>query len=66
MVAESVDALVLGTSAFGREGSSPSHPTSIKITGDMKEIKDFIQELYDSAISGHTGMLETVITSMMV
>ena len=23
----------------------------------MKEIKDFIQELYDSAISGHTGML---------
>lgn len=30
---------------------------TFKQTGSMKEIKDFIQELYDSATSGYTGML---------
>lgn len=45
-----VDALDLGSSAFGREGSSPSYPTLL-FTKNMRELSEIVQELVENSNS---------------
>lgn len=45
-----VDALDLGSSAFGRESSSLSYPTLL-FTKNMKELSEIVQELVENSNS---------------